>query len=76
MLPRPDHPEASKLFSNRALCYKNLSDHEGVIRDCTEALRLDKSNWKAAVRRGYAYQAVEKFALAVEDLNAGDAVCS
>ena len=33
-------------------------------------MKVDGSNWKAKLKRGYAYQAVEKYALALEDLEA------
>eukprot|EP01050_Picozoa_sp_SAG11_P028288 SAG11_NODE_7503_length_1136_cov_1.815815_2_plen_223_part_01 len=36
LLPRPDHPEASKIYGNRAACHKNLGDHDKVIADCSE----------------------------------------
>ena len=42
-------------------CYKNLYDHKNVVADCTESLMIDPSNWKAQMRRGYAYQGLEKY---------------
>lgn len=53
-LPRKDHPKASTFYSNRAACYKNLSDFKAVVRDCTASLEVDPNNWKARLRRGYA----------------------
>ena len=53
-LPRKDHPKASTFYSNRAACYKNLSDFKSVVRDCTASLEVDPNNWKARLRRGCA----------------------
>ncbi|PLW14758.1 hypothetical protein PCANC_01743 [Puccinia coronata f. sp. avenae] len=41
-------------YSNRAACYTYLNDPEAVVRDCTEALRLDKHYIKALNRRASA----------------------
>ena len=41
-------------YSNRAACYTYLNDPEAVIRDCTEALQLDKHYIKALNRRASA----------------------
>ncbi|KAI8447954.1 mitochondrial protein import receptor [Phakopsora pachyrhizi] len=46
--------EKAVYYSNRAACYTNLKDSEAVIRDCTEALRLDKHYIKALNRRAAA----------------------
>lgn len=51
-LPRKDHPKASTFYSNRAACYKNLSDFKNVVNDCTASLEVDPNNWKARLRRG------------------------
>ncbi|KAA1080752.1 TOM (translocase of outer membrane) complex component [Puccinia graminis f. sp. tritici] len=41
-------------YSNRAACYTYLNDPEAVVKDCTEALRLDKHYIKALNRRASA----------------------
>ena len=41
-LPRDDHPEASKIYGNRAACYKNLYDYTNVIADCSSALKVSR----------------------------------
>jgi len=50
--------EQAVFYSNRAACYTNLGKHEEVVRDCTEALRLDPSYIKALNRRGSAREAL------------------
>ena len=55
-LPRKDHPKASVFYGNRAACHKNLSDYKATMNDCTAALEVDPSNWKAQLRRGYAHE--------------------
>jgi len=57
-------------FNNRAHCYTQLYDHRKVVDDCTECLRLEPGNLKALLRRGFAYEALEKMKLALEDFNA------
>lgn len=38
--------------------YTNLNDNEAVIKDCTDALRLDQGYVKALNRRGQAHEAI------------------
>lgn len=67
-LPAADHVEGSVFYSNRAACYKNLGDYKSVVADCTSALQINATNWKAQMRRGFAYEALEKYELALDDL--------
>ena len=46
------------LISRTLTGYTNLGKHEEVVRDCTEALRLDPSYIKALNRRGSAREAL------------------
>ncbi|PKI83762.1 TOM (translocase of outer membrane) complex component [Malassezia vespertilionis] len=41
-------------YSNRAACYANLGKPEEVIKDCNEALKIDKTYIKALNRRAVA----------------------
>lgn len=45
----------AKLFFNRACAYANLRQHENVIHDCSEALKLDNEYVKAIIRRANSY---------------------
>lgn len=42
-------------YSNRAACYASLKKYKEVIKDCEEALKLDKNFLKAYLRAGCAY---------------------
>jgi len=45
-----------------------LYDSAKVIADCTECLTIQPNNLKALIRRGLAYESLEKYKLALEDL--------
>jgi len=63
-----DDKEKSTIYSNRAACYYQLRSHDDVVRDCTESLTLVETNVKSLLRRGLAYEALEKQKLALQDL--------
>jgi len=56
-----DANERSLIFSNRAACYTQLRSYEEVVRDCNESISLVPTNVKALIRRGIAYEALERF---------------
>jgi len=62
-----DINERSIIYSNRALCYQQLRSPDDVIRDCNESLALVPTNVKSLMRRGYAYEAVDKHKKALDD---------
>ncbi|GAA5915310.1 uncharacterized protein JCM6883_002394 [Sporobolomyces salmoneus] len=65
--------EQAVFYSNRAACYTNLNELEKVVRDCSEALRLDPSYIKALNRRATAREqigGVENLYLALCDFTA------
>ncbi|KZT58030.1 ADP/ATP carrier receptor [Calocera cornea HHB12733] len=64
-------PEAV-FYSNRAACYVNYSppQHQKVIEDCNEALRLDKNYVKALNRRAGAHEALGDDIDALHDFTA------
>ena len=51
---------ALKVFANRAACYKQLSDFDGVISDCTSVLEVKPDDVKSLLRRAQAFEAVER----------------
>jgi len=61
---------ASTIYCNRAAVNRQLYMHDEVISDCSIAIRLDPSNVKAFIRRAQSYEAVEKYATALEDFEA------
>lgn len=60
--------EKSVIFTNRATCHAQLHQFSEVVTDCTSALRQNPKNVKAYLRRGLAYEALEKWELGIEDM--------
>ncbi|KAF7760908.1 hypothetical protein Agabi119p4_10317 [Agaricus bisporus var. burnettii] len=62
------NPEPT-FYSNRAACYVSMSppQHDKVIADCNEALRLDKFYIKALNRRGVAFEGLAQYQNALSD---------
>jgi stress-induced-phosphoprotein 1 len=58
---------ALKAYSNRAACYKQISNFDGVIADCTAVLEIDPENVKALIRRAQAFEGVERYRFALQD---------
>merc|ERR1719359_2396596 len=71
-------PTVIKALSNRAACFKQLSNFDNTIEDCTSVLEVEPDNVKALVRRAQAFEAVERYKSALQDvkqvLNLGYAV--
>lgn len=59
---------ALKCFANRAACYKQLSNFDGTIGDCTAVLEVEPENTKALIRRAQAFEAVERYKSALQDV--------
>jgi len=57
-------------FSNRSACYAALNDHENVIKDTTEAIKLKPDYTKCVLRRATSYETIENYADAMFDLTA------
>jgi len=70
---------ALKCYSNRAACYKQLSNFEGTISDSTAVLEQKPNDVKALMRRAQAFEACERYKLALQDvrlvLGFGQEVC-
>lgn len=59
---------AMKALSNRAACYKQISHFDGVIEDSTAVLEVEPDNVKALIRRAQAFEAVERYRFALQDV--------
>ena len=59
MSPQPE----PVFYSNRAACYVSVEppQHEKVVADCDEALKLDSRYVKALNRRATALEALERY---------------
>jgi len=57
-----------KAHSNRAACYKQISNFDGVIEDCTAVLEMEPENVKALLRRAQAFEGVERYRFALQDV--------
>jgi len=62
-----ESPLALKAYSNRAACYKQISNFDGVIGDCTAVLEVEPQNVKALIRRAQAFEGVERYRFSLED---------
>jgi stress-induced-phosphoprotein 1 len=49
-------------------CYKQISNFDGVISDCTAVLEGDPDNVKALIRRAQAFEGVERYRFALQDV--------
>lgn len=61
-------PLALKAYSNRAACYKQISNFDGTIADCTAVLEVEPENVKALIRRAQAFEGVERYRFALQDV--------
>jgi len=63
-------PLAINCLGNRAACYKQISHFDGTVEDCTYVLEVEPENVKALVRRAQAFEAVERYRFALQDVKA------
>jgi stress-induced-phosphoprotein 1 len=59
---------ALKCYANRAACYKQLSNFDGTIADSTAVLEYKPDDIKSLMRRAQAYEAVERYKSALQDV--------
>jgi len=57
-----------KALSNRSACYKQLSNFDSTIEDTSEVIDIEPDNIKSLVRRAQAFEAVERYKLALQDV--------
>ncbi|CAM9572052.1 unnamed protein product [Sphacelaria rigidula] len=69
-LPDKKSPLAIKCFSNRSACYKQLSNFDATVEDTTAVLEVEPNNVKALVRRAQAFEAIERYRFALQDVRA------
>jgi len=68
---KDDPSSVAAIYSNRAACHQQLYQFNEVVKDCTESLKLmPQNNPKALLRRGLAYEALERFQHSLDDLRA------
>lgn len=63
-------PVAIGCYNNRAACYQQQSNYQCVIEDTSHVLEVDPQNTKALLRRGLAFEGMERFKLALQDMKA------
>lgn len=61
-------PLALKAYSNRAACYKQISNFDGTIEDCSAVIEVEPENVKALIRRAQAFEGVERYRFALQDV--------
>jgi len=65
-------PEDKKVYvaavGNRALCWQQQSSFSNMIADCNLVLEQDEQNVKALFRRSSAFEGMEKYRLALQDI--------
>jgi hypothetical protein len=49
-------------------CYKQVSNYDGTISDCTAVLEVEPQNVKALLRRAQAFEGVERYRFALQDV--------
>jgi len=54
--------------NNRAVCWMQQQNYRQVIADCSQVLEFDVSNLKALFRRAMAFEGLEKYRSALEDI--------
>ena len=62
--------DGTNILYNDAItaCYKQISNFDGVISDCTAVLEVDPENVKALIRRAQAFEGVERYRFALQDV--------
>ena len=58
----------SYTFRISTACYKQISNFDGTISDCTAVLEVEPQNVKALIRRAQAFEGVERYRFALQDV--------
>lgn len=59
---------ACTILNNRAACQQQLSNYQAVIEDTSIVLEHQPDNFKALLRRGLAFEGMERYRFALEDI--------
>ncbi|CAM9766964.1 unnamed protein product [Discosporangium mesarthrocarpum] len=59
---------AVKCYSNRSACFKQLSNFDGTVEDTSAVLEVEPGNVKALMRRAQAFEAIERYRFALQDV--------
>lgn len=61
---------AISCYNNRAACHQQQSNYQAVIEDAGAVIEHEPNNTKALLRRGLAFEGVERYKLALQDMKA------
>jgi len=61
---------AISCYNNRAACNQQMSNFQSVIEDTSEVIEADPKNLKALLRRGLAFEGLERYKSALQDIRA------
>ena len=59
---------AKDIYNNRCACHQQQSNYQAMIEDASAVLELEPENLKALTRRGLAFEGMERFKLALQDI--------
>ncbi|CCI50315.1 unnamed protein product [Albugo candida] len=59
---------ALSCYNNRAACHQQMSNFSAIVGDCTHVLEYESDNQKALLRRALAYEGLERYRLALQDI--------
>lgn len=55
-------------YNNMAACHQQIGNHQAVCEACSMVLEHDENNQKALLRRGLAFEGLERFQLGLADI--------
>jgi len=61
---------AISCYNNRSACNQQMSNFQAVVEDTTCVLEIDPTNLKALLRRGLAFEGLERYKSALQDIRA------
>ncbi|KAK7197254.1 stress-inducible protein STI1 [Novymonas esmeraldas] len=73
-LQREPVKEKAVYYANRAACHQQTHMYSLMVDDCNAAIEIDAANVKAYLRRGIAYEGMEKWKLALEDFTKAQSI--